>query len=140
MHRPEHSRPHNATFSGTRKHPRSVPLPSATAQILEPRATIRSTLAAGKPVYTGWHEPHLTKTPWELERHKKSWRRSRVLEVQSPVKVFKELPKEVYGCIVEQLERMHLNQNQACSSCYLNDLYSLALVSRAWDKAVTSRM
>ncbi|KAF2828636.1 hypothetical protein CC86DRAFT_444791 [Ophiobolus disseminans] len=114
----------------------SQPLPPSTSQ-----SRLRSSMAIGGVVY-GWQEPHLTKTPWELERHKKRsrWRRSKVVENELPVAVFKILPKEVYQCIVVQLEQIHLRQTESCSSCYLRDLHSLSLVSRAWDKATTSRM
>ncbi|PSN66820.1 hypothetical protein BS50DRAFT_493135, partial [Corynespora cassiicola Philippines] len=55
--------------------------------------------------------------------------------------IFKNLPREVYDCIVEQLEQLHFaQQNEACSSCYLKDLYNLALTSRAWDQAATAQM
>jgi hypothetical protein len=87
-------------------------------------------------VYPTWHEPRLIKTPWELERHKKSLRRSKVAEPRAPTKIFNSLPKEVYGCIVAQLEQIRLNEDQACPSCHLKDLYSMSLVSRAWDRAV----
>ncbi|KAH8732588.1 hypothetical protein GQ44DRAFT_745751 [Phaeosphaeriaceae sp. PMI808] len=50
------------------------------------------------------------------------------------------LPKEVYECIVAQLEQLHRHGNQACQSCYLNDLYSLSMVSRAWVKTTTFQM
>lgn len=51
-----------------------------------------------------------------------------------------ELPREIYDCIVSQLEHIHLQQDQGCPTCYLHDLYSLSLASRAWDKAATLQM
>ncbi|KAF2473485.1 uncharacterized protein BDR25DRAFT_341529 [Lindgomyces ingoldianus] len=89
----------------------------------------------------GFEIPRLTKTPWELERNKKNpvWRRSRP-EYLFPAHVFKKLPREVYDCILEQLECLHFGQNQACSSCYLKDLYNLSLTSRAWDRAATLQL
>lgn len=87
--------------------------------------------------------PHLTKTPWELDRHKKNsvWRRTRMEhENPFPPSVFKKLPREVYDCIVEQLEQLHLGEEQSCQSCYLRDLCSLSLTSRAWDRAATLQM
>lgn len=85
--------------------------------------------------------PHLTKTPWEVERYKRNsaWKRS-APETELPARAFKHLPREVYDCIVAQLEQIHLQKDQACPSCYLKDLYSLALTSRAWDKAATMQM
>lgn len=85
------------------------------------------------------HEvPHLTRTPWEVERYKRhSTRRHSGPEAGLSTRVFKKLPREVYDCIVVQLEQIHLQQEQACPSCYLKDLYSLSLTSRAWDRAAT---
>ncbi|KAF1836229.1 hypothetical protein BDW02DRAFT_494125 [Decorospora gaudefroyi] len=85
--------------------------------------------------------PRSTKTPWELERSKKisSWRRRKPVYV-FPAHIFKDLPREVYDCIVAQLEQIHLGLDQACPSCYLRDLRSLSLTSRTWDKAASAAM
>ncbi|KAF2661261.1 hypothetical protein K491DRAFT_587839 [Lophiostoma macrostomum CBS 122681] len=85
--------------------------------------------------------PHLTKTPWELERSKRhsAWRKSKPEPSVLPF-VFKKLPREVYDCIVEQLEQIHFREEQSCPSCYLRDLYHLSLTSRAWDRAATIKM
>ncbi|OAL00591.1 hypothetical protein IQ06DRAFT_222192 [Phaeosphaeriaceae sp. SRC1lsM3a] len=106
---------------------------TAAARIAEPRPVIRPTKPIDTSRYPGWDEPHLTRTPWELERHKR--RQSKVSQPPVPAKIFKDLPRTVYDCIVTQLEQIHLNQEQACPACYLGDLHSLALVSRAWNKA-----
>lgn len=39
-----------------------------------------------------------------------------------------------------QLEEVQLGQDQACPSCYIRDLHSLALTTRAWDRAATLQM
>ena len=90
---------------------------------------------------TTYEIPHLTKTPWELERRRRNstWRRTRTV-VSIPTKAFKNLPREVYDCIIVQLERLHFVGSHSCTSCYLNDLYSLCLTSRAWDRAATLQM
>jgi hypothetical protein len=91
--------------------------------------------------------PHLTKTPWELERHKKNsvWRRSKDTKDTKPdhalpATVFKMLPREVYDCIVEQLEQLHFGREQSCTSCYLKDLYNLSITSRQWDQVASNRL
>lgn len=85
--------------------------------------------------------PHLTKTPWEVERYKRnSARRRPGPEKELPARIFKSLPREVYDCIVAQLEEIHLRQDQACPSCYLKDLHSLSLTTRAWDRTATLQM
>jgi hypothetical protein len=96
----------------------------------EPQPPTKSQLAAHGLTYPDWQEPRLTKTPWELERHKKHGRK-KSLGIQSPAKVFKNIPREVYACIVTQLEHVHLGRDTACSACYLGELHSISLVSRA---------
>ncbi|PVH99115.1 hypothetical protein DM02DRAFT_680132 [Periconia macrospinosa] len=55
--------------------------------------------------------------------------------------IFRTLPREVYECILLQLERMYLGcGGKSCSECYVRDLYSLSLTSRAWDRVVNPRM
>ncbi|KAL6711174.1 hypothetical protein ACN47E_005705 [Coniothyrium glycines] len=50
------------------------------------------------------------------------------------------LPREVYDCIIAQLEQIYMLQHGTYQQCYLKDLHSLALTSRAWDKAATVRL
>ena len=58
-----------------------------------------------------------------------------------PPPVFQRLPPEVYDCILQQLRNFHENPSAlSCQTCYLRDLCSLALTSRAWDKAVRVRL
>jgi hypothetical protein len=85
------------------------------------------------------HEPHLVRTFWELQRHKRQ-RPSKTAEHEFPVAIFQSLPREVYECIVTQLELLHLRQDDPCSACYLKDLWSLSLVNRAWNKVTISPM
>ena len=55
--------------------------------------------------------------------------------------VFRGLPPEIYDCVLQQLRRSHEDStSQSCQTCHLRDLCSLALTSRAWDKAVVKRM
>ncbi|KAF1920841.1 hypothetical protein BDU57DRAFT_509307 [Ampelomyces quisqualis] len=105
----------------------------------QPRPPVTSTLAVGGTVYLGCQEPHLTKTSWDLERHMMQ-KPPEIIQPKLPVRLFNGLPREVYECIITQLEHMHLAQGQPCPACHLRDLHSLCLVSRAWDKAITPRM
>ena len=96
--------------------------------------------------------PKLVKTPWEADRSKRAfsrqWRESqdepgtlqRTLTGGAGRKqslsagVFKELPREVYDCILRQIEALHFAQAEgACLSCYLADVLSLCLTSKAWE-------
>ncbi|KKZ62577.1 hypothetical protein EMCG_02985 [[Emmonsia] crescens] len=51
------------------------------------------------------------------------------------------LPQEAYDCILSHLKYSHLASNcEGCLTCYMRDLYSLALTSRAWEKAVRGKL
>ncbi|KAK2789773.1 hypothetical protein FQN52_005899 [Onygenales sp. PD_12] len=53
----------------------------------------------------------------------------------------KPLPQEVYDCILSHLQFSHSAPNsEGCMTCFMRDLYSLALTSRAWEKAVRVRL
>jgi hypothetical protein len=93
------------------------------------------------PAHAIYEIPRLTKTPWEMERYKRNsiWRRT-PNETLFPRRVFEQLPREVYDCVLTQLELIHLSQNQPCPACYMKDLHSLSLTSRAWDRAATLHM
>ncbi|KAF2712292.1 hypothetical protein K504DRAFT_499394 [Pleomassaria siparia CBS 279.74] len=87
-----------------------------------------------------YETPRLTQTPWERERYKKNstWRRSKV-QYPFSAQVSKKFPREVYNYIVDQLAQLHFEVDEACP-CYLRDLHSLSLTSRAWYGAVTPTM
>ena len=60
---------------------------------------------------------------------------------QAPQPVVKRLPQEIYACIIQQLRVVHSEQYiQSCATCYMRDLYNLALTSRAWDRAVRCQL
>ncbi|MCJ1318502.1 hypothetical protein MMC15_003832 [Xylographa vitiligo] len=60
---------------------------------------------------------------------------------QPPPPVFKRLPLEIYEYILQQLKNIHAEPYiQSCATCYLRDLYNLALVSRTWDRAVRDQL
>jgi hypothetical protein len=96
--------------------------------------------------------PKLVKTPWEADRSKRAfsrqWRQEREQETEPgtlqrsstgrkpslSAGVFKRLPPEVYDCMLRQLELLHFSQREgACLSCYLADVMSLCLTSKAWE-------
>lgn len=106
-----------------------------------PSSTPSTADSSTKVAYDSYAIPHLTRTPWEVERHKRNsvWRRTKS-EYQFPQHTFKKLPREVYDCVVAQLEQLHFAQDQPCPSCYLKDLFNLSLTSRAWDRAATLQM
>ena len=91
--------------------------------------------------YDTYDIPRLTRTPWEVERYKRTsvWERT-PHEPHLSQHVFKNLPREVYDCILQWLELQYLEGRQRCPPCYLRDLCSLSLVSRAWDRAATTQL
>ncbi|OAG08107.1 uncharacterized protein CC84DRAFT_1086404 [Paraphaeosphaeria sporulosa] len=91
--------------------------------------------------YDTYEIPRLTRTPWEVERYKRNsvWKRA-PQEAQLPQHVFKNLPREVYDCVLEWLELQYFGKDQHCPPCYLRDLCSLSLTSRAWDRAATIQL
>ncbi|KAH7088249.1 hypothetical protein FB567DRAFT_620591 [Paraphoma chrysanthemicola] len=138
----EPTRPTFVNVAGTRQS-NTATLAAPLAQKAKVRPGTKSDITDRPPTSnTSWDVPHLTKTPWELERNKKhsSWRKSKAEEPSFPAHFFERLPKEVYECIVTQLDHIHLRHDHACPSCYLRDLYNLSLVSRTWDKATTTPM
>ena len=86
--------------------------------------------------------PAFVKTPWELERYKRHSipRRTRPVGLLPP-HVFQELPREIYDCILQQLQFLHFDAaSQVCPSCYLRDVRNLGLTSRAWGKAAREQL
>lgn len=122
---------------------RSVSLPTTAA----PQIALRTETTAPPQVvakdfeYSNWEIPHLTKTPWEVDRYRKSTV-YRLSKAQSSHRSqnFKPLPREVYDCILVQLKHIHFSTEHTCPSCYLKDLVSLSLTCRAWDKAATAQL
>jgi hypothetical protein len=54
---------------------------------------------------------------------------------------FKRVPPKIYDCILNQLQDLHMDPSQfSCLTCFQRDLHSLALTSRAWEKAVRNRL
>ncbi|WEW55033.1 hypothetical protein PRK78_000461 [Emydomyces testavorans] len=51
------------------------------------------------------------------------------------------LPQEVYECILVQLQLLHFGAHgEGCITCFMRDLYALSLTSRAWERAVRSKL
>jgi hypothetical protein len=87
--------------------------------------------------------PKLIRTPWELERSKRSYapRNKPPTPKQLPAHIFKDLPDEIYQCILQQLEHGYFEDlSGTCTSCYTKDLYSLALTSRAWERSARRQL
>ncbi|KAL8848476.1 MAG: hypothetical protein Q9221_006528 [Calogaya cf. arnoldii] len=58
-----------------------------------------------------------------------------------PPPVFQRLPPEIYDCILRQLAVFHKEpSSMSCETCHMRDLCALALVDRAWDRAVRPQL
>lgn len=67
--------------------------------------------------------------------------RQKLRSTVPPQAIFPRLPPEIYDCILRKLREFHETPSSlSCQTCYLRDLSSLALTSRAWDKAVRVRL
>lgn len=73
--------------------------------------------------------------------HSNSTSQMRAQRKPPPRVYFQNLPPEVYDCILQQLRVSHEDPwLQSCQTCYMRDLCSLSMTSRAWDKAVVKRL
>jgi hypothetical protein len=123
---------------------RTSPVPSSIAQHSDYINVARISAASWNkpPRQADYDVPHLVKTPWELERHtrKSIWSSRSSHEKEIPTYTLKSLPEEVYDCIISQLEDIHLGGDNACPPCYLRDLHSLTLTSRAWERTARPQL
>ncbi|KAL5120699.1 hypothetical protein ACEQ8H_001448 [Pleosporales sp. CAS-2024a] len=127
--------------TGTARRSTRIALPTTVSRVVQPRPPVDSvsSFALGGSTHLHGDEPqHPIKTPREHEKHKKS--RSKGSRSRCAKKTFQDLPKEVYACIIAQVELLHSHQDQACPACYSRDLHSLSLVNRAWDRATIAPM
>jgi hypothetical protein len=122
---------------------KSIYSSTAATQIVDFRPSNEQTIAyrmneMPSPI---WEVPHLTKTPWELERSRKSavWKRSKTAP-ECSTHLFQTFPSELYECIITQLEQLHARRHPACPSCYLGDLHKLSLVNHEFKKAASQQM
>ena len=119
---------------------------SAVSRWSDDSVSRRSSVTSYSTAPTADYEsvPTLTKTPWELERSKRM-RSQKIIRppAAGPLnpRIFKTLPREIYDCILVQLEGLHLvSGSKSCSICLTRDFCSLSLTSRAWDRAARQRL
>lgn len=76
----------------------------------------------------------LTKTPWELDRGSPGsrWSRSMDRAQNQPRKMFVQLPREIYQCVLENLEAVHSQLGTVDVLALRRDLCSLCLVDKKW--------
>jgi hypothetical protein len=91
--------------------------------------------------------PRLVKTPWEADRSMRATMplrstRNRPATGRSlPERIFREMPDEIYECVVQQLERSYFSDVAGtCINCYTRDLYNLSLTSHTWYRAARRQL
>lgn len=100
------------------------------------RSQFESVPAAEK----GWEMHTQFQRPMSIFSVTSGPRHSKAPSIMQP-RIFQMLPREVFDCVLQQLEVLHFGKGaQSCTTCYLRDLYNLALTSRKWDKAARSKL
>lgn len=90
------------------------------------------------------HPPTLVRTPWELERGRPNsqWSRTAGDRTKScPWRVFAQLPREIYQCIIEHVENVHRDADGGVDVAgRQHDLRSLCLVDKQWHRAAREHL
>ncbi|CAI6340063.1 unnamed protein product [Periconia digitata] len=131
----EHPPPYRvSTFNRSDSVPRKCAVPVRKPSLLRTPSHLRTSEET--------RASRLASAPWELTRRKTRLQLRRTQSsLDLPMNIFRKLPREVYECILLQLENMHLGRDgQGCSQCYVRDLYHLCLTSRSWDRVANPRM
>jgi hypothetical protein len=89
--------------------------------------------------------PRLVKTPWEADRSMRAamprYTRRPATGRSLPERIFREMPDEIYECIVRQLENSYFSDAAGtCLNCYMRDLHSLSLTSHMWYRAARQQL
>ncbi|GAB7356433.1 hypothetical protein MBLNU459_g7205t1 [Dothideomycetes sp. NU459] len=92
--------------------------------------------------YTFDTVPTLVRTPWELERSSRRWSRSskgssESQKSQASTFLSDILPDEICGYIVDHVAAEHNASPNVCPDCISQDMYSLSLVSKAFNESAT---
>nr|OQO26550.1 hypothetical protein B0A51_08797 [Rachicladosporium sp. CCFEE 5018] len=120
----------------------SVPVPrSLGSDVPQRQPTQRHTWPTShkerKPgTYQFSEAPTLTKTPWELDRHRARPQSQRshngTATRRLPAHVFEQLPTEIYTCILAHLEAAHHKDSVVYVDSRRRDLRNLCLTSKRW--------
>lgn len=108
-----------------------------------PRSSASSYMSAGSntSVYSKYSTAQGTNTTFLPSRPSSFTSIQRLRSTNPPPPLFRRLPQAIYDCILQHLRTAHLTvSSTSCATCYMRDLCSLALTSRAWDRAVRTRL
>jgi hypothetical protein len=89
--------------------------------------------------------PTLVQTPWELQRHHHRRPRSQRIPLVDwrplPERIFQQLPREIYHCIVDHLETLHQRRGTGVDVVSLQtDLKALMLVNKRWHRVAREHL
>lgn len=86
--------------------------------------------------------PTLTRTPWEWERGRpgSAWSRGADRVSNLPRRIFAQLPREIYQCIVEHVEGVHTIGQTVDVPALRHDLRSLCLVNKRWHRVARDHL
>ncbi|KAI5360597.1 putative leucine-rich repeat domain superfamily [Septoria linicola] len=86
--------------------------------------------------------PTLTRTPWEIDRGRPGsrWSRSTDRTQNQPRKIFVQLPREIYQCVLDNLEASHTQHETLDVLALRRDLRSLCLVDKRWSGIAKEHM
>ncbi|KAF2167866.1 hypothetical protein M409DRAFT_22014 [Zasmidium cellare ATCC 36951] len=103
-------------------------------------ASIREQRRAGGYNFDG--TPTLVRTPWEWERGRPNsqWSRGSDRLSNLPKKIFAQLPREIYQCIVEHVEGVHTVGQTVDVPALRHDLRSLCLVDKRWHRVARDHL
>ena len=139
--------PHALEFHVTSDAINSVPNFSRLRPNIPPRKSSQrytwpQTVQEARIRHTGSYHfddvPHLTQTPWELQRTRRppsQLSRNGIAQCRRlPTRHFEQLPRELYECIVNHLKSLHHVGPDLDVVSRNNDLRSLLLTDKRWHR------
>ena len=133
-------RPQRASLGSSKS---SVAWNSMDFDPASPRSSASSYMSVGSnsSAYSKYSTAQATNTTSLASRPPSFTNIQKLRSTNPPPPLFKRLPQEIYDCILQHLANVHLSvSSTSCATCYMRDLCSLALTSRAWDRAVRTQL
>lgn len=125
-----------------REEPRNGP-PEVPVRTASQRATWPTTTREKK---TGSYmfdvTPTLVRTPWELDRSRRPVSQYSYISQQRPLpkRIFEQLPREIFHCILDHLEGLHSTQSAVEVKQLYFSLRSLLFVDKRWHRVAREHL
>ncbi|KAK3623850.1 hypothetical protein LTR22_024211 [Elasticomyces elasticus] len=88
--------------------------------------------------------PHLVRTPWEAERRfsrRPQSQRMPLVDLRPlPRRIFEQLPREIYHCILDHLEAAHVVRSTVDVAGLQSSMKALLLTSKRWHRPAREHM